>query len=128
MRRASCTAQQLTAHDVWRKARLAVEANRVRSARAAVEIVSPESSAQVKADGFPTRYLQARATARGKVRQELVTLALIKLAQGDPGQRRHAAGQQMERAHRPKSATGLGRDWRRRRSACRLMPSPTLAT
>ena len=35
--------KQLTAHDVWRKARLAVEANRVRSARAAVEIVSPES-------------------------------------------------------------------------------------
>ena len=31
--------KQLTAHDVWRKARLAVEANRVRSARAAVEIV-----------------------------------------------------------------------------------------
>ena len=76
--------KQLTAHDVWRKARLAVEANRVRSARAAVEIVSPESSAQVKElMDSPTKYLQARATARGKVRQELVTLALIKLAQGD---------------------------------------------
>lgn len=76
--------KQLTAHDVWRKARLAVEANRVRSARAAVEIVSPESSAQVKElMDSPTKYLQARATARGKARQELVTLALIKLAQGD---------------------------------------------
>lgn len=76
--------KQLTAHDVWRKARLAVEANRVRSARAAVEIVSPESSAQVKElMDSPTKYLQVRATARGKVRQELVTLALIKLAQGD---------------------------------------------
>ncbi|WP_374671162.1 transglycosylase SLT domain-containing protein [Acidovorax temperans] len=72
--------KQLTTHDVWRKARLAVEANRVRSARAAVEIVSPESSAQVKElMDSPTKYLQAR----GKVRQELVTLALIKLAQGD---------------------------------------------
>ena len=30
-----------------------------------------------------TKYLHSRATARGKARQELVTLALIKLAQGD---------------------------------------------
>jgi soluble lytic murein transglycosylase len=76
--------KKLAAQDVWRKARLAVEANRVRAARSAVEIVSPESSAQVKElMDSPTKYLLSRATARGKVRQELVTLALIKLAQGD---------------------------------------------
>ncbi len=78
------TYKKLTAPDIWRKARLAVEANRVRSARSAVEIVSPESSAQVKElMDSATKYLTGRATARGKARQELVTLALIKLAQGD---------------------------------------------
>ncbi len=76
--------KKLTAPDIWRKARLAVEANRIRAARSAVEIVSPESSAQVKElMDSATKYLHSRATARGKARQELVTLALIKLAQGD---------------------------------------------
>ncbi len=76
--------KKLTPPDVWRKARLAVEANRVRAARSAVEIVSPESSAQVKElMDSAAKYLHARATARGKARQELVALALIKLAQGD---------------------------------------------
>ncbi|RLJ38414.1 lytic transglycosylase domain-containing protein [Acidovorax sp. 106] len=76
--------KKLAAPDIWRKARLAVEANRIRAARSAVEIVSPESSAQVKElMDSATKYLHSRATARGKARQELVTLALIKLAQGD---------------------------------------------
>lgn len=83
--------KKLAAQDIWRKARLAVEGNRPRAARSAVEIVSPESSAQVKElMDSPTKYLHARATARGKVRQELVTLALIRMAQSDVD---NAAGQ-----------------------------------
>lgn len=77
--------KKLSALDVWRKARFAVDANRPRVARNAVEIVSPDSVAQVKElMDAPTKYLTARASARGKARQELVTLALIKLASGDP--------------------------------------------
>ncbi|MFN9475540.1 transglycosylase SLT domain-containing protein [Acidovorax sp.] len=77
--------KKLSALDVWRKARFAVDANRPRVARNAVEIVAPDAVAQVKElMDAPTKYLTSRATARGQVRQELVTLALIKLASGDP--------------------------------------------
>jgi len=77
--------KKLSALDVWRKARFAVDANRPRVVRNAVEIVAPDAVAQVKElMEAPTKYLTGRATARGQVRQELVTLALIKLASGDP--------------------------------------------
>ena len=70
--------------DVWRKARLAVEANRPRAARNAVEIVAPESLDKLRELlDAPTKYLRGHSTARGKVRQELVLLALIKLATSD---------------------------------------------
>jgi len=77
--------KKLSALDVWRKARLAVEANRQRVVRNAVEIVSPDALPQLR-DVFdsPTKYLLGRATARGKMHQELVVLALVKLATGDP--------------------------------------------
>jgi soluble lytic murein transglycosylase len=54
--------------DLWRKARLAMEANRPRAARAAVEIVAPESLPQLKArDGRqPSKYLPAAASARAR--------------------------------------------------------------
>ena len=70
--------------EVWRKARLAVEANRPRAARNAVEIVAPESLDKLRELlDAPTKYLRGHSTARGKVRQELVLLALIKLATSD---------------------------------------------
>ncbi len=77
--------KKLSALDVWRKARFAVDANRPRVVRNAVEIVAPDAVAQIKELlDAPSKYLTGRATARGQVRQELVTLALIKLASGDP--------------------------------------------
>ncbi|MCE1190669.1 MAG: lytic transglycosylase domain-containing protein [Acidovorax sp.] len=79
------SAKKLSALDIWRKARLGADANRPRVVRSAVEIVSPESLPQVKEVlDAPSKYLHARATARGKVRQELVVLALVKLAGSDP--------------------------------------------
>ena len=79
------SARKLTAQDIWRKARLGVEANRQRVVRSAVEIVAPEVASQVREIfDSPTKYLNARATARGKARQELVLLALLKLATSDP--------------------------------------------
>jgi soluble lytic murein transglycosylase len=77
-------AQRLPAADIWRKARLAIEANRPRVARAAVEIVSPESSSLVaELNDSPARFLATKATASSKLRKELVTLALLKMASSD---------------------------------------------
>ena len=77
--------KKLSALDVWRKARLGAEANRLRVVRNAAEIVAPDALPQLR-DVFdsPTKYLQGRATARGKMHQELVVLALVKLATADP--------------------------------------------
>ena len=78
------TAGRIEAPAVWRKARLAIEGNRVRVARSAVEIVAPDASQQVvELNDNPARYLAARAIANSKVRKELVTLALLKMAQTD---------------------------------------------
>ena len=82
--------KKLSALDIWRKARLGVEANRPRAVRAAVAIVAPESLAQVNdALAAPSKYLLSRATAAGRARQELVLLALIKLATTDPDNAAH---------------------------------------
>ena len=79
------SAKKLNALDIWRKARLGVEANRPRVVRNAVEIVAPDALPQLKEVlDSPAKYLLGRATARGKERQELVLLALVKLAGGDP--------------------------------------------
>jgi len=75
---------QLPALEVWRKARLAMEANRARAARTAVEIVSPENGplvAEVQAN--PAKYLAGRSAAGSRVRKELVVLALVKIATSD---------------------------------------------
>lgn len=77
--------KKLSALDVWRKARLGAEANRPRVVRSAVEIVAPDALPQLKEVlDAPSKYLLARDATRSKVRQELVLLALIRLAASDP--------------------------------------------
>jgi soluble lytic murein transglycosylase len=77
--------KKLSALEVWREARISMEANRPRAASNAVQIVSPDASAFVSdINAGPTKFLSSRATATGKDRKELVTLALIKLATSDP--------------------------------------------
>lgn len=79
--------RRLPAEDVWRKARLSVEANRGRAARDAVQIVAPEAMDQVaQLLDSPVRYLAGRTVAASKLRRELITLALIKQATADPEQ------------------------------------------
>ena len=79
------TAKQIPALDVWRKARLAIEGNRLRAARDAVTIVSPEMLAEVsELHSNPSKYLRSRATAASRPRQELMVLGLIRLASSDP--------------------------------------------
>jgi soluble lytic murein transglycosylase len=74
----------LQAQDVWHKARLATEANRPRAARDAVQIVAPEATAWVtELSSNPVRFLNDKHIALRKVRREIVTLALIKLALTD---------------------------------------------
>jgi soluble lytic murein transglycosylase len=79
-------ARQVKPLDIWRKARLAAEANRLRVARKAVEVVAPEALAPLReALDAPAKYLKGHATARGRERQELVVLALIRMAVSDAG-------------------------------------------
>ncbi|PZQ01005.1 MAG: lytic transglycosylase [Variovorax paradoxus] len=79
--------RRLPAEDVWRKARLSAEANRSRATRDAVQIVAPEVLDQVgQLLDSPVRYLAGRSVAASKLRRELITLALVKLAASDPEQ------------------------------------------
>ncbi|MDO8441898.1 MAG: transglycosylase SLT domain-containing protein [Polaromonas sp.] len=74
----------LTAQDVWHKARLAMEANRPRAARDAVEIIAPEALHLVaELNTSPARFLASKMIAIRKVRKEIIVLALIKLATSD---------------------------------------------
>ncbi|HSV46607.1 MAG TPA: transglycosylase SLT domain-containing protein [Ramlibacter sp.] len=76
--------QRLTALDVWRKARLAIEAGRPRAAAAAVEIVSPRSmNLLAEVNTSAAKFLTSRILASSKARQELTVLALVKLATTD---------------------------------------------
>ncbi|WCM89115.1 lytic transglycosylase domain-containing protein [Acidovorax sp. NCPPB 3576] len=78
--------KKVTAMDIWRKARLSAEANRARATRSAVEIVAPEALPLLReVFDSPVKFLAGRATAAGRVRQELVVLSLIKMAMADPG-------------------------------------------
>ena len=79
--------KQINGLDLWRKARLAMDANRPRAAQAAVNIEAPRLAEQVvliHAD--PDRYLDKRIIAITKSRKELAVLALIRLAAKDPDQ------------------------------------------
>lgn len=76
--------------DIWRKARLAVEANRPRLAREVVTIVSPDALPLLaEINDQPVKFLTTRHIAVRKVRKELVLLALIKLATSDPDAAAH---------------------------------------
>jgi soluble lytic murein transglycosylase len=69
---------------IWRKARLAIEANRPRVALKAANIVAPDVSPLVtELNDNPAKFLAARAIANSKARKELITLALLKMAQTD---------------------------------------------
>jgi len=71
-------------NDAWRKARLAIEANRTSAARAAAALVDP--SAPVAIAEFakdPERYLARKGTGDAQA-TELATLALLRLGSKDP--------------------------------------------
>ncbi|MGA0570280.1 transglycosylase SLT domain-containing protein [Variovorax sp. VNK109] len=99
--------KKMQPEDAWRKARLAMENNRPRVARKAVEMVAPEVSNQIdEINSNAARYLTSRVTAAARVRKELVLLALIKMAASDPG----AAALQLENKWGPQ-LTAEERNW-----------------
>ncbi|MEY2734736.1 MAG: hypothetical protein RLZ58_145, partial [Pseudomonadota bacterium] len=77
--------RQLSAQEIWRKARLAIESNRPRVVREAVELVAPDADAllsQLMAE--PGRFLREKSLAFSRQRKELITLALLRLSTTDP--------------------------------------------
>jgi len=76
--------KNLTAEDVWQKARQAAESNRQKAATDAVRIVSPESL-PLLAELFnsPAKFLGEKYLAIRQTRKELVTLALVRMASSD---------------------------------------------
>ena len=78
-------AKKLESLDIWRKARLAMDNNRPRTAQAALNIESAELGKQailIHAD--PQKYLDKRIVAFTRKRKELSVLALIRIANTDP--------------------------------------------
>ena len=78
-------AKKLDSLDIWRKARLAMDNNRPRTAQGALNIESAELGKQailIHAD--PQKYLDKRIVAFTRKRKELSVLALIRIANTDP--------------------------------------------
>ena len=84
-------ARKLSDADLWLEARLSVEANRPRPARAAVALVRPglESSMTELWDA-PQQYLRRRPQPTSSTAHEMDLLALVRMAANDP---EYTAGQ-----------------------------------
>jgi soluble lytic murein transglycosylase len=76
--------RRLGVNDAWKRARLAVEANRPRAAQQAVEMAAPDAVPLfTELNNAPARFLTSRVTVATKSRKELIALALIKLVATD---------------------------------------------
>ena len=77
----------LKPEDAWLRARTAMEAGRVRAAQQAVEMVAPDAMPQFRElNAGAARFLTKGVIALRKTRREMVTLALVKLADSDADQ------------------------------------------
>jgi soluble lytic murein transglycosylase len=84
-------AKQFGPADAWRKARIAIDAGRLRAARQAAALVSVAAASAIAELGDnPARYLARRASTANRDAAELATLALMRMASNDP---EAAAGQ-----------------------------------
>ncbi|RYX90462.1 MAG: lytic transglycosylase domain-containing protein [Comamonadaceae bacterium] len=76
--------KKMPVDDAWRRARVAMEANRPRAVSKAVELVAPDSLPLLaEATASPSKFLTAKVIAVRKVRKEMMVLSLIKLATTD---------------------------------------------
>lgn len=115
-------ADLMSPNDAWKKARLAMEANRPRAARDAVNLVAPDDIQlfdQVNASA--PKFLAGRTVVAAKAKKEMVVLALIKIAMSDPD----LAGVQLDSKWGP-MLTAEERNWVwgviGRQSAMKLSP------
>ena len=71
--------------ELWRRARIAMDANKAKAARDAADIEAPRLSEQVTLIfSDPARYIDKRLVAVTRNRKELAVLALIRLAASEP--------------------------------------------
>ncbi len=93
---------------VWRRARLAMETGRTRAVTQAVAMIDADTLPTVNAIAAnPARYLDEKITAIRPRTKELVTLAIIKLADGNPD----AAAQELDRTRWKAQLTQEERSW-----------------
>lgn len=77
--------KKMLATDIWRKARLALEARQFKASRQAVDIVAPDAGAALtEALNNPERFLLKRTPSGAPLTQELAVLALIRWSETDP--------------------------------------------
>jgi soluble lytic murein transglycosylase len=115
----------LSANDAWQEARLSIEANRPRAARAAAAFVSPAAGAAVgELAENPARWLARKPVREGGHSAELATLALLRLAGSDP---QAAAAQLQDRWQTalPPALAALAWAGTAKQAALRLMPEAT---
>jgi len=78
-------AKQFGPAEAWRKARLAIDAGRLRAARQAAALVSVSAASAVgELAENPARYLARQASTANRNAAELATLALMRMASNDP--------------------------------------------
>ena len=78
-------AEAFTDEDVWRKARLAIDAGRPRPAQQAVQILGPAAAKDFAAAlDSPVRYLTRHASTARRGNAQLASLALLRMAGSEP--------------------------------------------
>jgi soluble lytic murein transglycosylase len=98
----------LGADQVWQRARLAMETGRTRAATQAIGIVDADAVPIAQAIAAnPARYLDDKITALRPRTKELVTLAIIRLADSDPD----AAAREMDHTRWKAQLTQEERSW-----------------
>lgn len=75
----------MSPNDAWKKARLAIEANKPQAARAAIVLVAPDAVPLFdEMNASVAKFLTSRVFVAAKARKEIVVLALIKMTIADP--------------------------------------------
>jgi len=81
------SSRKINGVELWRRARIAMDANKAKAAKDAADIEAPRLSEQVTLIfNDPAKYLDKRIVAVTRNRKELAVLALIRLAASDPDQ------------------------------------------
>ena len=79
------SSKRINGVELWRRARIAMDANKPKAAKDAADIEAPRLSEQVTLIfNDPAKYLEHRIVAVSRNRKELAVLALIRLAASDP--------------------------------------------